>query len=156
MYTLPSLGPARSSPTVLLKITKSDRPTTASRLSSKSLVSPETRDDPESPLRWTTKSTRNLADELTEQGHEISHNTVAKPIRATGYSLQATQKKLEGAQHPDRDAQFRHINALATRFLAAGDPVISVDTKKNEPAPRGAQSYSQFSWEEFGGKHSWV
>jgi transposase len=104
------------------------------------LVSPETRGDPESPLRWTTKSTRNLADELTKQGHEISHATVAKLLRATGYSLQATQKKLEGAQHPDRDAQFRHINALATQYLATGDPVISVDTKKNELVGRFTQA----------------
>jgi transposase len=96
------------------------------------LISPETRGDPESPLRWTTKSTRNLATELTKQGHEISHATVAKLLRAEGYSLQATRKKLEGAQHPDRDAQFQHINSLATQFLATGDPVISVDTKKNE------------------------
>jgi transposase len=92
------------------------------------LISPETRGDPESPLRWTTKSTRNLATELTEQGHTVSHVAVARLLRVAGYSLQATRKKLEGAQHPDRDAQFRYINALATQFLASGDPVISVDT----------------------------
>jgi transposase len=103
------------------------------------LISPETRGDPESPLRWTTKSTRNLATELTEQGHEISHTTVAKLLRADGYSLQATRKKLEGAQHPDRDAQFRYINSLATQFMATGDPVISVDTKKNEQVGRFAR-----------------
>lgn len=104
------------------------------------LISPETRGDPESPLRWTTKSTRNLAAELTGQGHEISHTGVAKLLRATGYSLQATRKMLEGTQHPDRNAQFQHINSLATQFLAAGDPVISVDTKKKEQVGRFAQA----------------
>jgi hypothetical protein len=96
------------------------------------LIDPETRGDPESPLRWTTKSTRNLAGELTAKGHKVSHSVVGKVLRWLGYSLQGTRKMLEGAQHPDRDAQFRHINGLATEFLAAGDPVISVDTKKNE------------------------
>src|SRR6266540_2374619 len=94
------------------------------------LIEPETRGDPESALRWTTKSTRNLADELTGMGHEISHSVVAKILRGHGYSLQGTRKTLEGAQHPDRDAQFRYISSLATEFIAAGDPVISVDTKK--------------------------
>jgi transposase len=92
------------------------------------LIEPESRGDPESPLRWTTKSTRNLANELTELGHKISHSVVGKLLRARGYSLQGTRKMLEGAQHPDRDAQFRYINTLAAEFLAAGDPVISVDT----------------------------
>jgi hypothetical protein len=100
------------------------------------LIDPETRGDPESPLRWTTKSTRNLASELTEKGHKISHPVVGKILRWLGYSLQGTRKMLEGAQHPDRDAQFRHINGLAAEFLAAGDPVISVDTKKNEQVGR--------------------
>jgi transposase len=108
------------------------------------LISPETRGDPESPLRWTTKSTRNLATELTEQGHTVSHVAVARLLRVAGYSLQATRKKLEGAQHPDRDAQFRYINALATQFLASGDPVISVDTKKNEQVGRFAQSGREY------------
>jgi Rhodopirellula transposase DDE domain len=89
---------------------------------------------------------------LTTKGHKISHPVVGKILRWLGYSLQGTRKMLEGTQHPDRDAQFRHINGLAAAFLAAGDPVISVDTKKNEPAPRGALSYSRFSWEEFGGR----
>jgi hypothetical protein len=102
------------------------------------LIDPETRGDPESPLRWTTKSTRNLASELTTKGHKISHHVVGKILRWLGYSLQATRKMLEGAQHPDRDAQFRHINGLAAEFLAAGDPVISVDTKKNEQVGRFA------------------
>src|SRR6266550_847244 len=92
--------------------------------------------------RWTTKSTRNLADELTGMGHEVSHAVVAKILRGNGYSLQGTRKTLEGAQHPDRDAQFRYINGLVADFRAACDPVISVDTKKKEPAPRGALSYS--------------
>jgi len=94
------------------------------------LIEPETRGDPESPLRWTTKSTRNLAAELTKMGHAVSHSVVAKILHSLKYSLQGTRKTLEGRQHPDRDAQFRHINTLAREFLASGDPVISVDTKK--------------------------
>ena len=96
------------------------------------LIEPSTRGDPESPLRWTTKSTRNLARELTGMGYAISHSVVAKILRSAGYSLQGTRKALEGKQHPDRDAQFRYISSLAGAFLAAGDPVISVDTKKKE------------------------
>jgi transposase len=105
-----------------------------------SLIEPETRGDPESALRWTTKSTRNLADELTAMGHEISHSVVAKVLRANGFSLQGTRKTLEGAQHPDRDAQFRYINSLAAEFLSTGDPVISVDTKKKELVGRFEQA----------------
>lgn len=96
------------------------------------LIEPETRGDPESPLRWTTKSTRNLAAELRALGHQASHSLVRRVLRSAGYSLQGTRKTLEGSQHPDRDDQFRYINALATELLAAGDPVISVDTKKKE------------------------
>jgi hypothetical protein len=107
-----------------------------------SLIEPETRGDPESPLRWTTKTTRNLATELIEMGHSVSHPVVAKILHFLHYSLQGTRKKLEGSQHPDRDDQFRYINALAKEFLAAGDLVISVDTKKKEPAPRSALLYS--------------
>src|SRR6266498_1189811 len=103
------------------------------------LIEPETRGDPESALRWTTKSTRNLADALTEIGHEISHSVIAKILRGHGYSLQGTRKTLEGAQHPDRDAQFRYINRLAMELIAAGEPVISVDTKKKEQVGRFAQ-----------------
>jgi hypothetical protein len=73
-----------------------------------SLIEPGTRGDPESPLRWTTKSTRHLACELTAMGHDISHSVVAKILRSAGFSLQSTRKILEGAQHPDRDAQFRY------------------------------------------------
>lgn len=103
------------------------------------LIEPETRGDPESALRWTTKSTRNLAAALTEAGHEISHSVVAKILRGHGYSLQGTRKTLEGAQPPDRDAQFRYLNSLAMERMAAGDPVISVDTKKKERVGRFAQ-----------------
>jgi transposase len=104
------------------------------------LIEPGTRGDPESPLRWTTKSTRHLARELTAMGSAISHSAVATLLRSTGYSLQGTRKTLEGAQHPDRDAQFRYINALAQQHLAAGDPVISVDTKKKQLVGRFAQA----------------
>jgi hypothetical protein len=104
------------------------------------LVEPETRGDPQSPLRWTTKSTRHLAGALTAMGHTVSHSVVAAILRSTGFSLQGTRKRLEGAQHPDRDAQFRYINDLAGQYLAAGDPVISVDTKKKELVGRFAQT----------------
>jgi hypothetical protein len=104
------------------------------------LIEPETRGDPESPLRWTTKSTRHLAAELSGMGHSVSHDVVAKILRSLRYSLQGTRKKLEGSQHPDRDDQFRYINELAKEFLAAGDPVISVDTKKKEIVGRFAQA----------------
>jgi DDE family transposase len=96
------------------------------------LVDPLARGDPESPLRWTTKSTRKLAAALQAQGHRISRGTVADLLRALDYSLQGTRKVREGQSHPDRDAQFAHINAQAAAFQAAGQPVISVDTKKKE------------------------
>jgi hypothetical protein len=96
------------------------------------LIEPETRDDPESPLRWICKSTRNLAAQLTRQKHPVSHEKVAQLLRDQNYSLQSNRKTEEGADHPDRDAQFRHINAEVKRALAAGMPVISVDTKKKE------------------------
>ena len=96
------------------------------------LVDPETRGDPGSPLRWTTKSTRVLAAALTGAGHPCSHMRVAELLHALGYSLQGNAKQLEGKQHPDRDAQFRHINAAAGRYLRGSDPVVSVDTKKKE------------------------
>jgi hypothetical protein len=97
-----------------------------------SLVEPESRGDPMSPLRWTTKSLRNLSQEMERLGHKISTATVAELLRYMGYSLQAPSKQVEGAQHPDRDGQFRYINTLAGQYLAAGDPVISVDAKKKE------------------------
>jgi Rhodopirellula transposase DDE domain len=97
-----------------------------------SLVDPVSRGDPESPLRWTCKSTRQLADTLTEGGHPVSSWTVGQLLHELGYSLQANAKTVEGRQHPDRDAQFGYINDHVRRFLAAGDPVVSVDTKKKE------------------------
>ncbi len=96
------------------------------------LVEPDERGDPMSPLRWMTKSTRKLAEELTRQGHRVCPDTVAGILRAEGFSLQANAKTLEGRQHPDRDAQFVYINRHSTAYLRAGDPVISVDTKKKE------------------------
>ena len=96
------------------------------------LVDPVTRGDPESPLRWTSKSTANLADELTARGLVVGPRTVAKLLKESGYRLQANAKVVEGRQHPDRDAQFEYINAVAVAFLTGGDPVISVDTKKRE------------------------
>ena len=96
------------------------------------LVEPTARGDPESPLRWTCRSTRNLADALTASGHRVSADVVAELLVALGYSLQATSKQVEGSSHPDRNAQFGHINDLAAEFLAAAQPVISVDTKKKE------------------------
>jgi hypothetical protein len=96
------------------------------------LVAPATRGDPQSPLRWTSKSTHKLAAELRERGHEISHETVRQILRAKEYRLQATCKTREGSSHPDRDQQFLHINAQTQAFQAAGQPVISVDTKKKE------------------------
>jgi hypothetical protein len=97
-----------------------------------SLVDPVTRGDPESPLRWTNKSTTKLAETLTAQGFAVGPNTVAKLLKASGYRLQANAKVVEGRQHPDRDAQFEYVNDAAVAFLAAGDPVISVDAKKRE------------------------
>ena len=97
-----------------------------------SLVEPLARGDPESPLRWTCKSSRTLAGELTDRHHEISHEKVAQLLRTLGYSLQGNRKMEEGEDHPDRDAQFRHIDREVRRALAVGWPVISVDTKKKE------------------------
>jgi transposase len=94
------------------------------------LVEPDERGDPMSPLRWTTKSLRILAGELARQGHTVSAPTVGRLLREHGFSLQANAKTLEGKQHPDRDAQFRYINEQARQHQAAGQPVISVDAKK--------------------------
>lgn len=96
------------------------------------LVAPTTRGDPMSPLRWTCKSLRVLAVELARLGHPVSHTKVGELLRGLGYSLQGNAKVLEGDDHPDRDAQFRYINDRAQASLAAGQPVISVDTKKKE------------------------
>jgi hypothetical protein len=100
------------------------------------LVEPDERGDPESPLRWTTKSLRHLAGELARQGHAVSAPTVGNLLRENGFSLQGNAKTLEGEQHPDRDAQFRYINEQVKDHRAAGEPVISVDTKKREQLGR--------------------
>jgi len=96
------------------------------------LIDPDTRGDPESPLRWTCKSTRTLAAQLTRQKHPVSYVKIAQLLHADGYSLQGNRKTEEGADHPDRDAQFRYINKQVKSALARGAPVISVDTKKKE------------------------
>jgi hypothetical protein len=96
------------------------------------LVAPLTRGDPQSPLRWTCKSTSHLAQELSSQGHPISARAVAHLLNDAGYSLQGNRKTLEGATHPDRNTQFEYINAKVKRFQRRGQPVISVDTKKKE------------------------
>jgi transposase len=96
------------------------------------LIEPTTRGDPQSPLRWTCKSVRRLAAELTRQGHRTSHRMVAAQLQQLGYSLQANRKTIEGTRHPDRNAQFEHINARVRAHLRQGEPAISVDTKKKE------------------------
>ena len=109
------------------------------------LVDRHSRGDPESLLRWTAKSVRQIAGALREMGHEVHFTSVATFMRLLGYSLQANVKTKEGASHPDRDAQFQHINATATAAVAAGWPVISVDTNPRPTLPhivagRGAAS----------------
>jgi transposase len=96
------------------------------------LVDPETRGNPMSLLRWTSKSTAKLAEDLVRQGFKITDDTVGRILKSLGYSLQAPAKEKEGTAHPDRDAQFRYLNDEATAFVEAGEPVISVDTKKKE------------------------
>ena len=96
------------------------------------LVDPVTRGDPESALRWTCKSTRRLAAELTRRGHPVGPRSVAALLKAAGYSLQANQKTREGGGHPDRNAQFAYINTHVTALQRRGQPVVSVDTKKKE------------------------
>jgi hypothetical protein len=96
------------------------------------LVEPDERGDPMSPLRWTTKSLRALAGELTRQGHRAGPDTVAGLLHSEGFSLQGNAKTIEGNQVPDRDAQFRYLNEQVREHLDAGEPVISVDTKKKE------------------------
>jgi len=98
----------------------------------KRLVEPVTRGDPMQPLLWTTRSLRNLANGLADQGHRVCPTVVGDLLRGMGYSLQANSKTREGSRHIDRDAQFRYINTQAMAFLAANEPVISVDTKKKE------------------------
>lgn len=94
------------------------------------LLDPVCRGDPESPLRWTCKSTRRLAEELEGLDHKVGKSVVSELLRDMGYSLQANKKTREGTRHPDRNAQFEHINAVVKARQAAGDPAISVDTKK--------------------------
>jgi len=96
------------------------------------LVDPMTRGDPQSPLRWTCKSTTHLAEELTRHKHPVSPRTVGRLLRANGYSLQSNRKTKEGKAHPDRNAQFEHINATVQAFQRRGQPAISVDAKKKE------------------------
>jgi len=98
----------------------------------RALVEPATRGDPEAPLLWTAKSLRHLAAGLRALGHRIGHNVVGDLLRGMGYSLQANRKTREGSNHPDRDAQFGYINQQVTATLAAGEPAVSVDTKKKE------------------------
>jgi transposase len=98
----------------------------------KTLVEPTTRGDPESPLRWTTKSLRNLADELQQKGHKVSPRTVGTLLHNLGYSLQGNKKVHEGSSHIDRNAQFEHINSVSQEYISAGQPVISIDAKKKE------------------------
>jgi hypothetical protein len=112
------------------------------------LVEPDTRGDPQSPLRWTCKSTRELAATLTAQGHPVSDDTVGRLLKQQGYRLQRTVKTLEGAQHPDRDAQFRYLNEQAKQQLAAGQPVVSVDAKKKELVGRFANGGAE--WQPLG------
>lgn len=111
------------------KLTSKD-PTLLSDLDA--LVEPTARGDPQSPLRWTCKSTPRLAKELAEQGHLVSQRTVCDLLAELEYSLQSTRKTREGAKHPDRNAQFSHIASMVTQYQADGNPVISVDTKKKE------------------------
>jgi len=107
------------------------------------LIEPDTRGDPESPLRWTSKSTRSIARELSRSAHPVSHTKVAQLLHEQNYSLQSNRKTEEGKNHPDRDAQFLHINTQVKRALKAGWPVISVDTKKEELLGNYANSGQQ-------------
>lgn len=108
------------------------------------LVSPVTRGDPESALRWVCKSLRNLSSELKNQGHKISHSTVGKLLQNLGYSLQAPRKTEEGGNHPDRDAQFHYINEKVLKFQSIGYAVISIDSKKKENIGNYANKGKEF------------
>jgi hypothetical protein len=111
------------------RLSESDR---TLRKDLESLVDPATRGHPQSPLLWTCKSTRNLAEALAEKGHEVSHQTVARLLQELDYSLQVNRKTREGASHPDRNAQFEYIAKQVRTFQRRGQPVVSVDTKKKE------------------------
>ncbi len=108
------------------------------------LVEPESRGDPMSPLRWTAKSTENLARALVAKGYRISADTVGRLLKAMDYSLQAPAKQLEGTQHPDRDGQFRYLNGLAAERLASAEPVVSIDCKKKELVGQKANGGREF------------
>jgi DNA-binding transcriptional ArsR family regulator len=115
------------------------------------LVDPDTRGDPMSPLRWTCKSTRQLATALNQAGHHVGARTVAALLHDAGYSLQATAKVLEGAQHPDRNAQFEYLNERVKQFLAADQPVVSMDAKKKERIgefKHGGREWQPQGWPE--------
>jgi transposase len=114
------------------------------------LVEPTSRGDPESPLRWTLKSTRRLARELTARKHRVGATKVGKLLRETGYSLQANRKTREGRRHPDRDAQFRHIHRQVKSFQKRGQPVISVDTKKKGHVPRQSRGVQKLVADDLG------
>jgi hypothetical protein len=130
------LRPREPLPTRLRRPGGGRKPTSVSdpglAIALEALVESTTRGDPQSSLRWTCKSTRTLARALTRQGHPVSAATVGRLLRAQGYSLQGNRKTKEGESHPDRDAQFQHINAMVKAFQRRGQPVISVDTKKKE------------------------
>ena len=96
------------------------------------LIGPSTLGDPMSPLRWSCKSTRNIADELQKKDYKISHVVVSKLLKEMGYSLQANKKTQEGGNHPDRNEQFEYINDLGIKYIQSGNPVVSIDTKKKE------------------------
>jgi transposase len=108
------------------------------------MIEHQTRGDPESPLRWTCQSTRTIANALARQGHPVSHSTVAQLLHGLDYSLQSNRKTEEGQDHPDRDAQFRHITVAVKRCLAQRSPVISVDTKKKELIGNDANAGQQW------------
>ena len=112
----------------------------------KRIVEPATRGDPMRPLLWTSLSLRNLAKELAKKGHKVCPTVVGNLLRELGYSLQANHKTREGASHIDRDAQFGYINSQATAFLKAGEPVISVDTKKKELVGNYRKGVSFYAW----------
>jgi transposase len=129
--TAPNLPPTRSRrPGGGRKKTTEKDPTLLADL--KALVESTTRGDPESPLLWTSRSQRNIVAALKKQGHQTSMKMVSRLLKELGYSLQANRKRLEGAQHPDRNAQFEHINETIRQQLEADEPVISVDAKKKE------------------------
>lgn len=108
------------------------------------LVEPTSRGDPMSPLRWTCKSTRRLADELAAQGYSVSHTKVGQLLSDLHYSLQSTRKRMEGKTHPDRDAQFKYVNSKVIDFQRRGQPVISVDAKKKELIGRFANGGREY------------